>query len=134
MAKPSARISASSAKQAAWEGHPVEMVSRGTASGQSGPAGDAYATGSHMIALPGGTFWMGSEAHYPEEGPRRKVRVDAFEIDSHTVTNAQYAAFVSDTGYVTVAERPLNPADFPGARPELLKPGSMVFRMSRGPD
>jgi len=89
--------------------------------------------GAGMIALPGGTFWMGSESHYPEEGPRRKVRVDSFEIAPYAVTNAEYEAFVRDTGYVTVAERPLNPADYPGARPELLKAGSLVFRMSTGP-
>jgi sulfatase modifying factor 1 len=93
----------------------------------------ANSSAERMIALPGGSFWMGSESHYPEEAPRRKVRVDAFKMDRYAVTNAEYEAFVRDTGYVTVAERPLNPADFPGAKPELLKPGSLVFRMSSGP-
>ena len=65
--------------------------------------------------MPGGTFTMGSDAHYPEEAPAHRVRVDGFAIDATAVTNAQFAAFVAATGYVTVAERPLDPADFPGA-------------------
>lgn len=86
-----------------------------------------------MAWVEGGTFRMGSEAHYPDEGPVRDVRVDGFWIDRTTVTNDMFAGFVTDTGYVTVAERPLNPADFPGADPLLLKPGSMVFHMTKGP-
>lgn len=107
---------------------PPEITSR-----QTGRDAGATASGDSMVALPGGTFCMGSDSHYPEEGPRRNVRVDPFDIDCYAVTNAEYEIFVRDTGYVTVAERPLNPADFPGARPELLQPGSLVFRMSNGP-
>jgi formylglycine-generating enzyme required for sulfatase activity len=76
---------------------------------------------------------MGSDAHYPEEGPARTVAVEEFQIDARPVTNRQYAAFVEATGYVTVAERPLDPADFPGAPPENLVPGSLVFTMTPGP-
>ena len=54
-------------------------------------------------------------------------------MQKHQVTNAQFAEFVSATGYVTVAERPLNPADYPGAPPENLQPGSMVFHRTPGP-
>jgi formylglycine-generating enzyme required for sulfatase activity len=86
-----------------------------------------------MVQVIGGLFKMGSDAHYSEEAPQREVRVDGFWIDAHTVTNREFAAFVEQTGYTTVAERPLNPADFPGAKPELLRPGSLVFRMSNGP-
>ncbi|MBC7276829.1 MAG: formylglycine-generating enzyme family protein [Nocardioides sp.] len=86
-----------------------------------------------MIRLDGGTFTMGSEAFYPDEGPVHERTVAAFEIDLHPVTNAQYAAFVADTGYVTVAERPLDPADFPGADPADLVPGGLVFVPTRGP-
>ncbi|MEM8553828.1 MAG: formylglycine-generating enzyme family protein [Pseudomonadota bacterium] len=86
-----------------------------------------------MVWIDGGTFQMGSDAHYPDEGPVRKVRVDGFWIDRTHVTNAQFQAFIEDTGYVTVAERPLNPADFPGADPFLVQAGSMVFRMTKGP-
>ncbi len=47
--------------------------------------------------------------------------------------NAQFSKFVRTTGYVTVAERPLNPADYPGALPENLVPGALVFHMTAGP-
>lgn len=82
--------------------------------------------------IPGGTFVMGSDRHYPEERPAHPVRVGAFWMDATTVTNAAYAAFVAETGYVTVAERPLDPAQYPGAKPELLVPGGLVFRMTEG--
>jgi formylglycine-generating enzyme len=80
-----------------------------------------------------GAFIMGSDAHYPEEAPAHPVTVGEFEIDRHQVTNRQFAAFVAETGYVTLAERPLDPADFPGAPPENLVPGSLVFRPTAGP-
>jgi formylglycine-generating enzyme required for sulfatase activity len=86
-----------------------------------------------MIALPGGTFRMGSDRHYAEEAPARAVEVAGFSIDAHEVTNRDYAGFVDATGYVTVAERPLDPADFPGAPPENVVPGSLVFRRTNGP-
>ncbi|MBB3092026.1 formylglycine-generating enzyme family protein [Nocardioides albus] len=88
---------------------------------------------TRMIRLDGGTFAMGSEAFYPDEGPVHERTVESFEIDLHPVTSAQYAAFVADTGYVTVAERPLDPADFPGADPADLVPGGLVFVPTRGP-
>jgi formylglycine-generating enzyme len=81
-----------------------------------------------MIHIPGGTFRMGSNDHYPEEQPAHRVTVDGFCIDRYAVTNAVFAEFITATGYVTFAERPLDPALYPGARPELLKPGSAVFR------
>lgn len=80
-----------------------------------------------MAWIPGGTFLMGSDQYYPEEGPAHPVTVSGFWIDCYTVTNAQFQRFVEDTGYVTIAERPLNPQDYPGALPELLVPGSLVF-------
>jgi formylglycine-generating enzyme len=83
--------------------------------------------------IPGGSFSMGSDAHYPEEAPAHTVTVSEFRIDRHQVTNAQFAGFVADTAYVTVAERPLDPADFPGAPVENLVPGSLVFHMTPGP-
>jgi formylglycine-generating enzyme required for sulfatase activity len=87
---------------------------------------------SEMAAIPGGTFRMGSDVHYAEEGPARAVSVGGFSIDRYPVTNREFAAFVEATGYVTVAERPLDPADFPGAPPENLVPGSLVFTMTPG--
>jgi sulfatase modifying factor 1 len=83
--------------------------------------------------IPGGSFLMGSDRHYPEEAPAHRVRVAAFEMDETTVTNRQFAAFVAATGYVTVAERPLDPALYPGADPAQLGPGSLVFRRTAGP-
>ena len=86
-----------------------------------------------MIQVAASTFRMGSDAHHAEEAPVRTVTVDEFRIDAHAVTNRDYAAFVRATGYVTVAERPLDPKQFPGAPAENLVPGSMVFRRTRGP-
>ena len=84
--------------------------------------------GPDMAWIPGQTFLMGSDHHYPEEAPAHQVTVDGFWIDRHTVTNASFARFVRATGHVTVAERAPDPADYPGARPELLVPASTVFR------
>jgi sulfatase modifying factor 1 len=86
-----------------------------------------------MQWIPGGTFHMGSEDFYPEEAPVHEVRVDGFWMDRHLVTNVQFVRFVEATAYVTVAERALNPADFPGAPAENLVPGALVFQRSRGP-
>lgn len=86
-----------------------------------------------MIRISGGTFRMGSDRFYPEEAPVRDVPIEGFWIDRYAVTNAEFAKFVRKTGYVTVAERPPNPADYPGAPPENLVPGSMVFHMTAGP-
>src|SRR5271168_800964 len=86
-----------------------------------------------MNWLSGGTFRMGADHAYPEEAPVHDVTVAGFWIDEYAVTNRQFAAFVAATGYRTVAERPLNPADYPGALPEMLKPGALVFRKTRGP-
>lgn len=80
-----------------------------------------------------GQFLMGSDAHYADEAPVHKVKVAGFWIDTTTVTNAQFKAFVDATGYETVAERPLNTADYPGADPLLLASGSLVFHMTKGP-
>jgi formylglycine-generating enzyme required for sulfatase activity len=76
---------------------------------------------------------MGSNDFYPEEKPVHRVTVDGFWIDKYQVTNKQFQKFVKATGYVTVAERPLNPADYPSAPPENLVPGSLVFHMTTGP-
>ena len=88
---------------------------------------------SGMVWIAGSTFRMGSDAHYPEEAPARNIRVAGFYIDRFPVTNREFASFVAATGYSTVAERPLDPSAYPGASPDRLKPGSMVFRQTRGP-
>lgn len=81
-----------------------------------------------MAWIPGGTFLMGSDHHYAEEGPTHPVTVDGFWMDQYAVTNNQFRRFVAETGYVTVAERPPDPADYPGAPSEMLHPGSLVFQ------
>ena len=86
-----------------------------------------------MCRIPGGSFTMGSDHHYPEEAPAHRARVAAFEMDKTTVTNRQFAAFVAASGYVTVAERPLDSSMYPGAAAENLQPGSTVFHMTQGP-
>ncbi|MEM7464168.1 MAG: formylglycine-generating enzyme family protein [Pseudomonadota bacterium] len=86
-----------------------------------------------MVWVPGGVFKMGSDDFYPEERPAHEVQVDGFWIDTFAVTNEEYGRFVEATGYKTMAERPLDPADFPGAPAENLKPGSMLFTPTKGP-
>ena len=81
-----------------------------------------------MVRIPGGTFRMGSDRHYPEEGPARAVAVRGFSMDRAPVTVADFARFVAATGYVTVAERAPDPALYPGADPALLRAGAIVFR------
>lgn len=81
-----------------------------------------------MVRIQGGTFLMGSDRHYAEEAPARRVSVDGFWIDRHAVTNEAFARFVEATGHVTWAERAPDAADYPGAKPELLVAASVVFR------
>lgn len=83
------------------------------------------------VWIPGGHFDMGSDQAYPEEAPVRATDVAGFWLERHEVTNAQFAQFVAATGYVTVAERPVDPAAYPGAPPEMLQPGSAVFTPPR---
>ena len=84
-----------------------------------------------MVRLDGGAFLMGSDTHYPEEGPERRASVGPFWIDRSEVTNAQFAAFVEATGHVTIAERGLDPAAHPHLPESLTRPGSMVFAPPR---
>ncbi len=81
-----------------------------------------------MVKILGGKFEMGSN-DFNDAKPIHTVSVNSFWMDEHEVTNAQFAQFVKETGYRTVAERPLDPRDFPGVDPEMLKPGSAVFAM-----
>jgi formylglycine-generating enzyme required for sulfatase activity len=93
------------------------------ASQPPGPAPDG------MVWIPGGTYWMGCDnCNMPDALPLHAVKVNGFWMDRTPVTNAQFAKFVAETKYVTVAERPLNAADFPGVPADKLVPGSAVFR------
>jgi formylglycine-generating enzyme required for sulfatase activity len=86
-----------------------------------------------MIWIEGGSFTMGDDRYYPEEAPAHRVTVDSFWIDTAPVTNAQFTEFSRSMNYVTLAERPANPADYPGAKEELLRPSSVVFVRPDGP-
>ena len=103
------------------------MPSRAAAIRQttSGPAlGTGTTTG--MVWVPGGNFLMGAD-EFVDARPVHPVSVKGFWMDEHEVTNAEFARFVAATGYKTIAERPLNPADYPGVPAEQLVPGSAVF-------
>ena len=88
---------------------------------------------TELMEVPAGAFRMGSTSFYPEEAPIHTATVDCFTIEQHPVTNAQFAEFVSDTGYVTIAEQELDPALYPKVAPADLAPGALVFRPSAGP-
>jgi formylglycine-generating enzyme required for sulfatase activity len=84
-------------------------------------------SGSTMVWIPRGDFRMGSDRHYPEEAPAHHVTVDGFWIDRAPVTNREFLRFVNATGYVTFADIPPAPTDYPGALPHMLRAGSLVF-------
>jgi formylglycine-generating enzyme required for sulfatase activity len=86
-----------------------------------------------MAWIPGGAFAMGSDRHYPEEAPVREVVVDGFWMDEHPVTNLEFLRFVKATDHITFAEQPPDPAQYPGATPEMLVAGSIVFEKTAGP-
>jgi formylglycine-generating enzyme required for sulfatase activity len=91
--------------------------------------GDAPAPAPEgMVWIPGGEFSMGSEdAEMRDARPFHRVAIDGFWMDQTEVTNEEFARFVKATGYVTVAERTPDAKDFPGAPPENLVAGSVVF-------
>ena len=62
-----------------------------------------------MVFIPGGTFRMGSDHHYPEEAPSHGVSVESFWIDRTPVTNRQFKEFVKATGHVSTAQVPPEP-------------------------
>jgi sulfatase modifying factor 1 len=80
-----------------------------------------------MVWVPAAEFAMGSDRHYPDEGPVHRVRVDGFWIDQYAVTNDRFAEFVAETGHVTTAEIAPDPTDYPGMDPAWAVPASVVF-------
>ncbi|MGE5085433.1 MAG: formylglycine-generating enzyme family protein [Bacillota bacterium] len=76
--------------------------------------------GQSMVWIPGGDFWMGESKYH-------KVHVEGFWMDQYLVTNRDFSEFVEETGYQTIAERRLNPKDYPDLPSELLEPGALVF-------
>jgi formylglycine-generating enzyme len=102
------------------------------------PPGDPTATpgpppDAGMVWVPGGTFLIGSDRHYPEEAPAHRVTVDGLWMQRCAVTNAEFRRFVDATGYVTLAEKPPDAARYPDALPERLVPASGVFVRPRQP-
>jgi formylglycine-generating enzyme required for sulfatase activity len=93
----------------------------------SAPPGEPPA--ESVVWIPGGTFLMGSDRHYPDEAPAHKATVNGFWMDRHTVTNREFKRFVEATGHVTLAERPANAADYPGLNgPDWVWVGRLTWR------
>src|ERR1700689_2978891 len=82
---------------------------------------------ANMVFIPGGTFRMGSDKHYPEEAPAPRVTLGVFWIDLPPVTNRLFKPFVRATGHVTFAEIPPDPKNYPGSLPHMLYAVSLVF-------
>ena len=89
-------------------------------------------TPAGMVWIPGRRFWMGTE-HMEDAQPVHQVEVKGFWMDRTDVTNEEFERFVRATGYVTIAERPLDPKEFPNLEPDELAPGSVVFTPPAGP-
>jgi formylglycine-generating enzyme len=102
--------------------HPVATAK--SVSSQDAPAG--------MVWISDGRFWMGS-AHMEDAQPVHEVVVKGFWMDRTDVTNEEFAGFVRATGYVTIAERSLDPKQFPNLGPDELAAGSVVFTPPRNP-
>ena len=83
-----------------------------------------------MVWIPAGGYEAG-DTIYPEEGPVTRARVGGFWMDRHEVSNGEFATFVAATGYITQAERALDPATHPGLPPDMLRPGAVVFFMPK---
>jgi len=96
---------------------------------QINPAAAPAPAPAGMVWVPGGTFWMGCEnCGMPDALPSHLASVDGFWMDRAPVTNTEFARFVKATGYITVAERDLDPTDSPGVPADKLVPGSAVFQ------
>src|SRR5215813_3968215 len=88
---------------------------------------------ANMIWIPGATFRMGSNRHYPEEAPEHSRTVNGFWIDRYPVTNNDFRRFVQATSYITIAERVPDASLYPGAAEDKLVPGSVVFKQPSRP-
>src|SRR5581483_3294378 len=116
----------------------VVLIGGRTESDEFGPSPAPGPAPEGMVWVPGGTFWMGTDEdgpHFADAHPVHKVSVSGFWMDKTEVTNAAFARFVAETGYVTVAERKPTKESIerglpPGAPPptdEQLVPGALVF-------
>jgi formylglycine-generating enzyme required for sulfatase activity len=102
-------------------------MSEGDVAARRSGSAHAAPASSNMIWIPGGTFRMGSDKHYPEEAPVHRVTVDGFWIDHTPVTNREFRKFVNATSYVTFAEIKPDANDYPGTLPHMLNAGAGVF-------
>jgi sulfatase modifying factor 1 len=82
---------------------------------------------------PGDPVCSGLLSGFPDAQPSHRVAVTGFWMDVTEVTNEEFARFVTATGYVTVAEKAPTAEQIPGAPPEALVPGSVVFTPPQGP-
>ncbi len=101
---------------------------------------DSVQTPANMVWIPGATFMQGAvdqdKMAMDHEKPTILVAVDGFFMDITEVTNAQFSAFVKETGYKTVAERPIDWEELKKQVPEgttkphdsILKPGALTFK------
>jgi formylglycine-generating enzyme len=105
----------------------TRLIAQPEAAERNERAHEGHAPYPGMVWMPGGTFRMGSDRHYPEEAPAHNVSVDGFWIDRTPVTNRDFLQFVNATGYVTFAELKPDPKHYPGAQPHMLRAGSLVF-------
>ena len=105
----------------------ASMVSKDAPGATAAQTAPGPAPFPDMVWIPGGTFRMGSDKHYPEERPAHRVSVDGFWMDRAPVTNARFSRFVEATGHVTFAEILPKAEDYPGALPDQLFAGSLVF-------
>ncbi|MBV8076494.1 MAG: formylglycine-generating enzyme family protein [Planctomycetaceae bacterium] len=110
------------------ENHPGSATDEPSSSPESPSKNPPGPAPEGMAWISGGTFLMGStDGTMRDALPVHEVTLDGFWMDRTEVTNRQFERFVRETGYRTVAERPPDPKDFPGAPPENLVPGSLVF-------
>ncbi len=111
-----------------WSGHQAARLAAASPKHCLAPVAARDLPDAGMVWVAGGRFMMG-DTLYPEEGPLREQEVQGFWMDRTEVTNAEFAAFIAATGYVTAAERPVDTARHPNLPPDMQKPGAVVFRM-----
>ena len=98
------------------------------------PAPAAAPSTAGMVLVKGGQFLQGAAPARREEGPPRATKVGSFWIDRTEVTNRDFARFVAATGYVTLAEKPLDPKLYPTLSGDQLKPSAIVFLGAKDPN
>ncbi len=106
--------------------HSLHAAARSGLTSEPDSAPNSQGAAAGMVWVPGGRFWMGTK-RMEDAQPVHQVEVKGFWMDRNDVTNEEFAAFVKATGYVTIAERPLDPKEFPNLAPDELTPGSVVF-------